>query len=384
MRYLCALSVAALLLAAAPGRAAEMGLDLSDGVELRPTLAVLGISVPKDVAAADKAHAEKLATALVAASRKTNWFAKVLDPSETVASLKDRAAAAADCSNADCLADIAHAAGTDRVLAAQMEFPEGGPVLKIHGFDLGTNEVEEVVVEAQGKPQSFDRNVAAAFKPLLLKISTALGTLKVVPSVAGASVEVVGRSLGTGTVEKQVPAGTLKVKITAPDYLPFEAEVAVQSKGTAELNAQLAPKPVALPPPVLKPEPEPVLVVKPPSAPSKPFYARPGLYVGVVGVAAAAVGLVFGLNAKSIEKKANESPSGGIVGVTRLQMLDARRNSKIATGLMAGGGGLFAAGVLWFSLEPVFATSTRSPGKEPTGPAGSEPTALLLNASGEF
>ena len=274
--------------------------------------------------------------------------------------------------------------GTDRVLTTQMEFPADGPSIKVYGFDVGTGLVEQIGVDAEGKPQAFDRSVALAFKPLLQKVSTSLGTLKVVPSVAAASVEVLGRALGTGTVEKQVPAGTLRVKVTAPDYLPFEADVVVEAKGNAELNAQLAPKASALPPPS-RVEPEPAVpAVKSPAAPSTPVYKRPGLYVALGGVAVLAAGLVVGISAKNIEKKAKDA-SGGIANVTRGQAIAAQRNGKIGTGLIAAGGAIAAGGVLWFSLEPVFATGpkAKAPVKEPGAPSG-EPLALMFTVGGEF
>jgi hypothetical protein len=363
-----------------------MGLDLSDsGPELRPSLAVLAIGVPDQTVAADKAHADKLTAALVGASRKTGWFAKVLDNAQSEAVLADKAAAARTCGAAECFADLARMLGVDRVLAAQMAFPSDGPTLHIAGFDVGTSNVEEVTIAAQGKPAGFDRSVATGFKPLLQKLSTLLGTVKITPSVAAATVEVAGRFLGQGTVEKPVPAGTLKVKITAPDFQTFEGEVTVEPKGKAELAATLTAKPMNLPPPVLKPD-EPAFATKPVST-GKSVFERPGLYMAILGAAAAGTGGYLAWSAKQTENKAKTPDSYGVVPVTLKQKSDAILYARIANALFAAGGALFAGGVLWAALEPSGGSSGGKPGheKEPGHEPGvGEPVAFLVGIHKEF
>jgi len=366
-------------------RAQEMGLDLSDnGPDLRPTIAILGIAVPEGAAAADKAHADKLTTALVAASRKTGWFSKVMDAAECDGSLGAKAGAARACAVADCFADPARMLATDRVLSAQMEFGADGPTLHLQGYDVGTGVVEDMDVAAQGKPQGFDRKVAGVLKPLLQKLSTHLGLVKIVPSVADAAVEVAGRGLGTGTVEKPMPAGTLKVRVSANEYQTFEGTVTVVSKGKVELAATLTPK-VAL-----KMEVEPTLppVVRA-TGPSKPFYARPGLYLAIVGAAAAGTGAYFGVTAKNIEKRSQTVSADGVSDITRKDARTARNYARLGTILMACGAAVFTGGVLWFALEPApFSPGgAPSPGREPGSPSkepGSEPVGFLFTAGGAF
>ena len=378
--------VLALLVSSASARAAEMGLDLSDGgPDLRPTLSVLGITVPEGTSAPDKAHADKLTLALVAASRKTGWFAKVLDAAESEAALGAKTAAARACAVADCFPEPARTLGTDRVLSAQMEFAADGPVLHLQGFDVGTGAVEDVDVAAQGKPQGFDRKVAVALKPFLQGLSIQLGLVKIVPSVPDATVEVAGRGLGTGTVEKPLPAGTLKVRVSANDYQTFEGTVTVTPKGKAELAATLTAKAALKMEPI---EPAAPAVVKS-SGPGKPFYARPGLYVAVLGAAAAGTGLYFGLTAKDIEKRSATANSDGVSGITRKDARVARNNARLGTILMACGAAVFTGGVLWFALEPSPAApgGTRAPSREPGAPAkepASEPLGFLFTAGGTF
>ncbi|MBI5542824.1 MAG: PEGA domain-containing protein [Deltaproteobacteria bacterium] len=374
-------ALAALVLTVFPAQAQELGLDLSEGPELRPTLIILGIGLPKDVSAPQRAHADKLAGALVVASRKTGWFAKVLDPADAVSALKDGTATALSCDSAECLSDLARHCGADRVLTAQMAFPAGGPTLKLWGYDPGTGQVEEVMVQAQGKPAGFDRSVAQAFRPMLQTLAVQLGTLKVVPNLANATVEVSGRILGTGTVEKQISAGHLKLRITAPNHQPFEKEVSLDARGSAEVLAQLVPNP---PPVVDAPpkDPEPVVEVK--RVAGKPFYERPGLYLALAGAAAAGVGGYFGWAAKDMEKKAQTPGSDGIVPITRSETSTAKTYALLANVLIGAGAAVVTGGTLWFALEPAPPTpGAKVREREPTAFKG-ETIGFLFTVGGEL
>jgi len=200
----------------------------------------------------------------------------------------------------------------------------------------------------------------------------------VVCSVAAASVDVPFRALGTGTVEKQVPAGTYRVRVSAADYLPFDAEVTVESKAKAELTATLNPKP---PPATTKIEFEPIPApeVAKPASGSKPFYARPGLYLAIVGAAAAAVGLGFGISASNVGKKAQDPDGDRIYDVTRAELIRAQSDAKLGNILMAAGGAVALGGVLWFALEPAQGPAkSKEPGSEPTV------VGMILHVGGEF
>lgn len=370
---------AAVLLVAAPAAAQDLGLDLSDGPDLRPTLAVLGIAIPTTAAPSDRARAEKLTGALVGASRKTNWFAKVLEPADCAQVLGESAGPAQACEEADCLADLARQLGVDRVLTAQVDFPADGPNLKLHALDAGKGTPEVVAVLSQGKPASFERSVALAFKPLLQTLQTHLGTVKIVANEPTATIEVLGRTLGTGTVEKAVSAGTLKVRVTAPDFQPFEGELVVEPKGTAELQAKLERKLVVAANPVVD---APPIEVK--AAPGKPFYERGGVYLAAAGVIAAAVGIAFGAMAKDVEGRAKDANNDGVLDVTRAQTFQAQTNATLANVLVSTGAAMAAGGVLWLVLEPVL-SSPPGKDKEPGGPK-TEPTTvgLLIKVGGEF
>ncbi|HEY3450529.1 MAG TPA: PEGA domain-containing protein [Myxococcales bacterium] len=373
--------VAGMLLSTSAAFAQDLGLDLSDGPDLRPTVAVVGIGAPGAAAPAEKARADKLATALVAASKKTNWFAKVMDPAQCAAKLGDGATAALACENAECLADLARQLGVDRILTSQMEFPADGPNLKLSALDVGGGaaSLEVVDVLAQGKSNGFERSVAQAFKPLLQKFSTPLGTLKVVPSEPGATVEVGGRILGTGTVEKPVAPGVLKVRVTLPDYQPFETEVTLESKGTATVQAKLEKKILV----AAQTGEAPPLETSKPASPSTPFYQRGGLYLAVVGLAAVGVGLAYGLKAMDVQNRAQTPDANGLIPVSRWQRYQAIKDAQLGNVLMAAGGAAAIGGVVWFIVEPAPAP----PGKdrEPGGPK-TEPTPVgfMLRIGGEI
>lgn len=373
---------AGLLLCASSARAQDLGLDLSDGPDLRPSIAVLGIGTPKDADAVSKARADKLATALVAATKKTNWFVKVVEPEECAKTLGDAFPAAQACDTADCLVDLARQLGVDRVLTSQVEFPADGPNLKLSAVDAGPGapSLEVVDVLAQGKSAGFERSVAQAFKPLLQKFSTQVGTLKVVPSEPGATVEVNGRILGTGTVEKPIAAGALKVRVTAPDFQPFEAEVTLESKGKQTVEASLQKK-LLTPPPQAGDAP-PVEAAKP-AAPGTPFYERGGLYLAIAGLAAVGVGVAYAVHANDVKSKMADADKDGVMDVTRWQRNQAIKDAQLANILMGAGGGVALGGALWFIFEP--APSMPGKEKEPGGPK-TEPTpvGVLLKIGGEI
>ncbi|MGC4119126.1 MAG: PEGA domain-containing protein [Myxococcales bacterium] len=374
--------VAGALLCAPAAWAQDLGLDLSDGPDLRPTLAVLGIGIPTTADAAQKARADKLTTALVAASRKTNWFSKVMDPAECAAKLGDGAGAALHCETADCLVDLARQLGVDRVLASQMEFPADGPNLKLLAIDagVGASSLDVVDVLAQGKSAGFERSVAGAFKPLLQKFSTLLGTLKVVPSDPAATVEVGGRLLGVGTVEKRVAAGSLKVRVTLPDHHAFETEVTLEPKGSATVEAKLEKKLLVAP----QLGDAPPLEATRPAAPSTPIFKRGGLYVAVVGLAAVGTGVFFAMRANDIKSKAADANNDGIVDVSRWQRNQAIKDAQLGNILMGAGGGVALGGALWFIFEPAPSMPGKE-GKEPGGPK-TEPTPVgfLFKIGGEI
>lgn len=362
-----------------PAKAQEMGLDLSDDTPaaLKPSLALLPIRVPAGATAANKAHAEKLNGLLGMAAQRTGWFDRVVIPGAAAEMLGARTGALQSCETAECLLEAARVLATDRVVAAQMTFGAGGPVLKLFGYDPGAGTVDDVAVDGQGKP-GFDRAVALAFKPFLERLATAPGSLRVVTNVPMAAVDLPFRNLGTGTVERTVPAGTYRVRVSAPDYLPFEGEVTVESKGKAEVVANLAPKAVAAPL-VARADLEPAPTEVRSTSSGKPFYKRPGLYVAVVGLAAAAVGLGFGMSASNVGKRAVDSDNDRIYEVTRAELKKAQSDAMLGNILMAAGGAVTLGGVLWFALEP---TTGPGQGKEP----GSEPhvVGMVLHVGGEF
>lgn len=375
---------AGLLLCASSARAQDLGLDLSDGPDLRPSIAVVGIGTPNDADAASKARADKLAKALVAATRKTSWFVKVVEPEECAKTLGDAYAAALSCDTADCLVDLARQLGVDRVLASQIEFPADGPNLKLSAVDAGPGEssLEVVDVLSQGKPAGFERSVAQAFKPLLQKLSTPLGTLKVVPSEPGATVEVNGRVLGTGTVEKPLAAGSLKVRVTAPDFQPYEITFTLEPKGKQTVEAGLQKKLLSAAPQAG--EAPPVETSKP-SEPSTPFYERGGLYLAIAGLAAVGVGVAYAVRANDVKSRMTDANKDGVMDVTRWQRNQAIKDAQLANILMGAGGGVALGGALWFIFEP--APGMPGKEKEPGGPRPEPtpvPVGVLLKIGGEI
>jgi len=224
--------------------------------------------------------------------------------------------------------------------------------------------------------------VAQAFKPLLQKLSTPLGTLKVVPSEPGATVEVGGRVLGIGAGEKPGAAGVLKVRVTLQDFQPFETEVTLEPKGTATVEARLE-KPILVAPQVG--EAPPVETASLPAPTSTPFYQRGGLYVALAGLAAVGVGLSYGLRAMDVQSRAQTVDGNGLLPVTRWQRNQAIKDAQLGNILMASGGAVALGGALWFIFEPAPAPPGKE--KEPGGPRAEPtpvPVGFMLKIGGEI
>jgi len=67
------------------------------------------------------------------------------------------------------------------------------------------------------------------------------GTIKVRSDPPGADLEIGGKSVGSADLDYLVPPGKYKLKVSAPDYEPFESEVQVQAGETKAVEARLKP-----------------------------------------------------------------------------------------------------------------------------------------------
>jgi hypothetical protein len=365
-------SLASRLLALAvffPTHASAQGLslDLSDSApDLRPGIAVLGIGTTKSLSTKNAQHLQRLTRGFSAAASKSGFFGKVLDPDQVILRLGDRTPDALLCASTGCFGELADELDVERVVSAQVSFDGTGPSIHLWGYDRGSGSVQETTVDSSSdRGKGFDARFARALLAMFGQLKGQLALIKVSCNVPSAKVMLGSRVLGKGSLEKTVLPGTYRLTASASDYLSYETEVTLHSAASAEVAATLAPKdPLSL----AESHPTEELVIKAKPAVQRSLFERPGTYMALAGVVAAAVGIGFGATAKQTENSATDPGGVGILQITRQQMLGARREALIANILMGTGAALFAGGAVWVMVDPgVPVSGPREPEAEPGG-----------------
>lgn len=338
------LLLAASLLFTSAAAAQEFGLDLtSEGPDLRPSIAFLGVtSTPENAEAAVAASQllEKL-------SRDSNRFARVLAPAELQQLLGDGYADALTCAEAACLTGLSHRLSVDRLLRA--ELTESG--LTLHGYDWGSEKVETLTVDPKVlKPaRGAEKRFAAETEPLFRTLGTVVGSLKVSTNVETAEIRWGGRLVGTGTeVKTVVAAGTHPLTVSAPKYKTEEYSVTVTPAGTTEESVTLEAAPEEAQQ-VAQSDVELEIQRRPPSP--KPLWERPGTYVAAAGVAVLAIGLGFGASANGMNGKLVDANNDGVLDVTRAQAQSAQLNATLANVFGTAGALMIGGGGVWMFLD---------------------------------
>lgn len=338
--------MAASLLAGFAAVGQELGLDLtSDAPDLRPVIAVIGVS------AAPEQHKPSLATSelLVKLLRNSNAFAQVLTPKEVQPILGEGYADALTCADAECLGALAAQLGVDRLLRADLT----GSSLSLTGFDWGEGKLEQLSFDlsALGRRRPVDEQMAQALAPLFHELGALRGTLQVHSNLQEAQVEWGGRQVGTGTqVQSVLSAGTHPLRVSAPDFMSVERQVTVTSAQTTRevVNLEHLPPSVPAVPQVVETEFD-----KPAPPPGPALWSRPGSWVALAGVAALGVGIGFGSSANGVSGRMVDANHDGALDVTRAEFQTAQRDALLANVLGGAGAALIVGGTVWMTLGGV-------------------------------
>jgi hypothetical protein len=326
----------------------ELGLDLTaDTVDLRPTLAVVGIGVPEDMAR-ERALQEWINGTLASVAQKTLLFSVVLKPEDVAARLEGRHDQARQCAQDACMAEIASALGVERVFTAQLSRDAQRTALRMNAFSRATMQVATATVEGSGPPRAdFLKKAVQDQKPLLQSLAGKLAQLKIVPSVPEAAVVLGDRDLGQGTVDVKVSAGTYALKVEAEGHQVHQQQLTLEEGKTTELAVALEKlqlKKVAAAGPSAKPPGGPFALPAP--------LTHPGTYLGAAGAVAVAVGVGLGVSAMGASQRAIDTDRDGILNITRTEAQAARSSAMMANVLLAGGVLALSGGGAWLMLQP--------------------------------
>jgi hypothetical protein len=202
-----------------------------------------------------------------------------------------------------------------------------------------------------------DKMAAAAddLKKREADIKAMPGKVHVDSTPPGASVVIDDKPAnGVTPIDVELPAGSHKMTLSAPDRLPLDKQVDVAFASTQTVTVELQPAP---PPPA--PPPSPVVAAAPPPAPAPaaplpPASPLPAYITGGIAVAAVGVGTVFGIMALNDKSDFDKNPTSGTAD-------DGDTHSLIAD--MAFGIGLtfgVTSAVLFLTKDEVAAGTTSS------------------------
>jgi hypothetical protein len=363
------------MLVAGSASAQEMGLDLTDTTDYRPTCAVVGLAatdpqVPPDLG--EKLKVDKVAAGLVAAAQKSDVCSSVLAPADVFGKISDTYGDALLCSDAPCFAKLAPQIDVNQLITGQLvKNAEGKVVLKLYGYTRYKHTLEITEVPANRGPPLFERDTLAAFQTQIKKAAGTLGMIKVTSETPNAVALLNQDELGPVPFTKSVPPGNYVLKVQAEGFLTDDVEVAIVPSELKSVESNLVPKAPEAPPSASEP---PVIVERPPEAPKGPaIWKRPGFFLALGGVAAIATGFAIGSGAKGLESKAVDGNSDGALDITRREANGAHRSATTANVLVGAGAAALAGGVVWIMMTPV-------PKAEP-GPAE---VAVAIGFSGEL
>ena len=338
----------------APGLAAgqQFGLDLTkEGPNLQPSLAILPVLTGEG----DAARAAPIAKALASIATATGLFARIVPAGEAADLLRSKNSVSSDCRDSECLSELSHAIGVDRLLIAELDSAE----LRLSVFDWAAGSLTPSAVSATSLAGAdLTRPLQPVVEPLLQKVATPLGELSVATNVDAAQIHWGTKLIGSGkSFQGAVPAGTLPVKITAKGYESYEETVTVPPAGKAEVEAELtvdAPAPVQPQVAVVEEEFEPVKRAQPRG---KQLWERPGFLAAAAGALVLGVGLGFGLSASSVAARMQDANRDGLMDITRAEALAGQRSATVANVLTTIGVLGIGGGVGWLMFVDLRAPS---------------------------
>jgi hypothetical protein len=368
---------------AAPGEdpSGGIGLDLSGGSsnsELLPRVVVLGMDTPERAGAA---VAVRWLRGLFTVARSNDQWVLSVPLKEARERLGDGYAPALRCTEASCLAQPADLLGADLLVTSRLALEDGGWTFRLWTYDRDRNTVEaDSVTGRSPRDVKFQKAGAALLAQRLQGLARKRATLAVKVNMAQAVVRLGDKTLGSGSLERNVPPGDSTLVVEADGFTSYNKPVSLKPGEKTSVEVYLEAS---------GPAPEgPSDVVAEDSGPSggesKPsIFKRPALYTAVVGVVAMVAGVAVGMQAKQIADRAPDTDGNGIANITRQERLDVKSKANLSTMLVTGGAAVAGGSALWLVLMPTRseAKATVVPGADSPAPASSTAIHLLLGGS---
>jgi PEGA domain len=366
--------------------AQELELDLSGDdkpavpAELRPTIAVISVKAD-DKEEVSASRARQFEAELVKTLQQGDSFQTVIDPSSAKLALGADFAKADACADYTCWEAAAKKLKVHRLVRLTVAKHNAGSIVTMYGWDPGFNEVlvvsqesgekaEKVFLGVQGKSQAqkdkeFLRKMSGFINQVQRTLSIGNGKIVVDNADPSAVVTVEGTDGCVGSCEIIAQRGSRTVKVTAAGYKPFTQNVTIEPGKQVDVKVQLVAIPIE------------VSTVKVVEQPKESVFAKPGLYVALIGAVAVGTGIALGQSAQGVKTKLEAG--GDPVGVTRAEAKSAPTNALLANIMVGVGSAAVVGGVTWIIVT--------LPPPPPTGPVktnAGEPTETTAPAPGAF
>lgn len=386
--------VVPLVLLAGVVHAQEFELDLSGEekapevpTELRPTIGVISVKAA-DKEEVSASRARQFEAEFLKSLEQGERFQTIVSPSTAKVMLGAEYAAADACVDYACLEGVAKKLKVHRLVRLTVQKQGAGSLVTMYGWDPGFNEVLVVSQESGEKAEKSFLGVAGKSqaqkdKDFLKRMQGFIGQVQKTLSIANgkiivdnaeptAMVSVDGVEVGTGSLETIAQRGSRTVKVTAAGYSPFAQNVTIEPGKTVDVKVSLIALAI-----------EPVVVQKPVEEPKSSIFAKPGLYLAVVGAIAVGTGIAFGQSAQAVKTKLEAG--GDPVGVTRAEAKAAPTNAMLANVLVGAGSAAVVGGVTWIvlTLPPPPPKVQKTGTGEPTETTAPVPGAFL-SVGGSF
>jgi hypothetical protein len=366
--------------------AQDLELDLSGDdrpavpAELRPTVAILSVKAD-DKEEVSASRARQFEAELVKTMQQGESFQTVIDPSGARLGLGADFAKADACADYTCWEAAAKKLKVHRLVRLTVAKHNAGSMVTMYGWDPGFNEVlvvsqesgekaEKVFLGVQGKTQAqkdkeFLRKMSGFINQLQRTMSVGNGKIVIDNADPSAVVTVEGTEGCVGSCELIAQRGSRTVKVTAAGYKPFSQNVTIEPGTQVDVKVQLVAIPIE------------VTTVKVVEQPKESVFARPGLYVALIGAVAVGTGIALGQSAQGVKTKLGAG--GDPVGVTRTEAKAAPTNALLANILVGVGSAAVVGGVTW-----IIVTLPPPPPTVPVKTNAGEPTETTAPAPGAF